>query len=242
MTHTSSAQTKSSPRPTKTDAAKPSGVKKDGLAARALNAALRKVTKNLSKADRQAAHQRVENLRRKNPKLDQDALVDMLIARKARRAGAIGAVTSAPATIPGVGTMASLILGSTVDLSMTMTLQAELVLEIAYAYDVEMSPREEGGSILLVAGFGVGANHVAKRAGALIAAKAGEQFAKKSLARALPVISMGAAAGNNMATTYLVGRRAKAWFAQGDARPDTPGDAVRSLTGLSSNKVKPVSP
>ena len=215
--------------------------KKKSLAARATSRAvdgiLDRVIGKLDDKDRLAAAKRVAKQRKKNPEATPEELARLMIRRKCRRTAVVGAVTAAPAAIPGLGTLTSLVLGSTVDLALTAGLQAELVLEIACCYGVEMTASEERSVILMVTGVGVGANQLIEKAGRQIAAKASEQLAKKSVARSVPLIGMGAAAGTNTVTTYAIGRRAISYFALGEERMESWAEALRAVTGVDERKL-----
>jgi len=215
--------------------------KKKGLgkrvAAKIADKTLDRLIGKLDDKDRRAAAKRVDRLRKKNPESTTEEIAQLLVKRKCRRAAVVGAVTAAPATIPGLGTLTSLVLGSTVDLALTAGLQAELVLELAACHGVEMSPSEERSTILVVTGIGAGANKLLEKAGSRIASKASEQLAKKSVARSLPVIGIGAAAGTNMVATYVVGRRAISYFALGPERMEDWGEALRAASGIDERRL-----
>ena len=91
---------------------------------------MERLTDYINEVDEQAAAERVAALRQKQPNASVEDLADGLIRRKCFRAGAVGAVTSGAALVPGLGTFASLTFGVAADIGMTFKLQAELVLEI----------------------------------------------------------------------------------------------------------------
>jgi hypothetical protein len=210
---------------------------KRGFGARVADKALDRLIGKLDEKDRRAAAKRVEKLRVKNPAADTQTIADLLIKRKCRRTAVVGAITAAPATIPGLGTLTSLVLGSSVDLAISAGLLAELVLELAACHGVQMSPSEERAAILMVTGLGAGANKLVQSAGRRVAGKASERLAQKSVARALPVIGIGAAAGANMVSTYLIGRRANAYFVYGPDRAEDWGESLRAVTGVDERKM-----
>jgi len=206
--------------------------KRAGKALSTLDRALDRFVGSLDDKDRRAAIDRVAELRRKHPQADAHELVRQLIRRKCRRTAVIGAVTAAPSVVPGLGTVTSLVLGTSVDLALTAGLQAELVLEVAAVFEVSMTPAEERAAILAIVGLGLGANQLLEVTGRKLAARASERLAGKAVARSLPLIGMGAAAGTNAATTYAIGRRAIGYFALGPDRMEDWGEALRAVSGV----------
>lgn len=186
----------------------------------------------VSKVDVAAAAERVASLRDKNLDISSDALADILIQQKCWQTGAIGAVTSGASIIPGLGTVASLTFGVAADIGMTFQLQAELVLEIANAYNKELDPNERRNIILLVTGMSVGANKALNAMGQKIAREAAERLTQKSLAGALPYVGIAASAGSNMITTYIIGQRARAYFNLGPEAVGDWGESIRAITGV----------
>ena len=207
------------------------------MAGKTVDAVLDRVIGSLDEKDRKAAAKRVKKMRGKNPEATPEELAALLIKRKCKRTAAVGAITAMPATIPGLGTITAMVFGSAVDLAITAGMQAELVLEIALCFNVTMSPAEERTAILMTTGVSSGAKQVMKKAGQKIAEKASEQLAKKSIARALPVIGMGAAAGVNMAITYTIGRRAIGYFQLGPDRMEDWAETARALTGVDEREM-----
>lgn len=204
-----------------------------GMGEQLLNVMMRAV----SKADERAAQERVAALRAKHPDGKVDELADMLIKSKCFQTGAIGAVTSATAIIPGLGTVASLTFGIAADIGMTFKLQAELVLEMAALYGHTLSPSEKRSVVMLVTGMSAGANRLLNKAGQEIAQKATERLVQKSISKAIPVLGVAASGGANIVSTYIIGQRAKAYFRLG---PDEMGDwdaQVRALTGVDEQKL-----
>lgn len=191
----------------------------------------------LNKVDDAECRQRVDKLRRKYPDASPEEIGGRLITSKSRKTGAVGAITASPAAIPGVGTVMALTFGSGVDITMTYTLQAELVIELAYCYGVELSQQQRRSTILMVTGISVGSSRVFTAAGKKLATKATSQFAGKGLARALPFIGIGASAGVNMASTYAVGKRAMAYFSMSEQERASWSHSARALTGVDERKL-----
>lgn len=195
------------------------------------------VERAISKVDEAVAVERVEKLRKKNPTSTNEELIEMLIRNKCIGTGIVGAATSSPDIIPGLGTVAAITLGTAADIGMSFKMQAELVLEIAYACAYALDPVERRNVILLVTGVSMGAERLLTKVGTGIAEKASERFVQKSLSKAIPFIGIAAAASANMLTTYVIGKRAHAYFSLG---PDAVGDwaeSVRAMTGVDERKI-----
>ena len=193
---------------------------------------LKNITKFISDVDTAAAAKEVEALRLAQPDLSAEALADQLIRAKCKRAGAVGAVTSGAAVIPGLGTVAAMTFGVAADIGMTFKLQAELVLEIAHAFGHELAESEKQQIILTITGVSAGSQAALQKVGQQVATKASASLAQKSLIKALPYIGVAASAGTNVVTTYIIGRRALAYFSLG---PDKMGDwkeGLRAVSGI----------
>ena len=176
-------------------------------------------------------------LRARHPDAVPDELGQILIKERCFQTGAIGAVTAGALLIPGLGTLTSLTFGVAADISMTYRIQAEMVLEIAAAYQYELSPSEKRSAILLVSGISAGAGTVLRKAGREIADRASRRLVQKALTKALPVLGVAASAGTNIVSTYIIGRRAQAYFSLGpDAVADW-GESIRAITGLDEREL-----
>lgn len=191
----------------------------------------------INDVDEQGAAERVDQLREKYPEATNDVLADHLIKQKCLQTGAVGAVTSAPSLIPGLGTVTTWTFGVAADIGMTFKMQAELVLEIANVYDRTLRDEEKRTAVLVVTGFGAGTAKLAEKAGQEVAKQAAERLAKYSAAKAVPVFGVAASAGINLTSTYLMGHRAKAYFALPPDKRDQWDENVRALTGLDERKL-----
>ena len=198
---------------------------------------LEQTLNTVSKADAAAALARVDALRAQQPEASRLELVDALIRDKAVQAGVVGAVTSAAAILPGLGTLAAFTLGVAADVGMTLKMQSELALEIAAVYEHNWQSDERRNAVLLVTGVNVGAEQMLNKAGQRVARKVGERFAGRGLIKAIPFVGIVASAAANVLVTTIIGRRAQAYF---DLGPDAVGDwseNVRALTGLDERRV-----
>ncbi|GEM_PF-1990913 len=203
----------------------------------AVDGLMNHVVQSISKVDGEAVASRIEKLRQSNPDASADELVEKLIQQKCMQTGAVGAITSGTAIIPGLGTFASLTFGLAADIGMTLKLQAELVLEIASVYQRELNSTEKRKAILLVAGFSTGTSQIMSRVGKEIAEKATERLAAKGVAKALPVLGVAASAGVNILSTYVIGKRAQAYFKLGEEAMQDWNESARAITGIDEQKI-----
>ncbi len=195
------------------------------------------IENTISNIDEMAALQRTKQVQKKHPDATPEELVDILIKQKCLQTGAIGAVTSGASVIPGIGTVVSLTFGTAVDMGMSFKLQAELVLEIAAAYQHQLGPAEKRNAVLLITGIGVGTSAIMDKVGQRVTQEATEQLVQKALAKAIPFIGITSSAGVNMLATYIIGKRAHAYFR---LSPDEMGEwdeSVRALTGMDERKL-----
>ena len=191
----------------------------------------------INDADVVVAAQRVQSLRAQKPYLDNAALIEQLIKQKTLQAGMVGAVTSGASLIPGLGSLAVFTLGVATDVGVTMKLQSELVLEIAAVHGHELTPDQRRTAVVVVTGVNVGAEQLVTRASRKLAEKVAERFAGRAIVKAIPFVGIAVSAGANMVTTYVIGRRADAYFGLG---PEAVGDwneSLRAITGVDERKL-----
>ena len=192
--------------------------------------------RSVNAADAAAAAQRVAAIRTQR-RLQDNALVEHLIQQKANQAGMVGAVTSAAALIPGFGSVAAFTVGVAADIGATLRLQSELVLEIAAARERALTPAEARNALLVVTGLNMGAERLVNQASRKLVEKAAERFAGRALVKAIPFVGIAISAGANILMTYMIGRRADAYFQLG---PDAVGDwsdSLRAVTGIDERKL-----
>ena len=201
------------------------------------NTLMERLARVIDDTDEQAAAARVDALRQQRPLSSPSQLADKLIYDKCMQTAVIGAVSSGASIVPGLGSIASLTVGVAADISLTFKAQAELVIEIAYLYNHTLVPDEKRRIVLLVTGASAGANAIARRTGRRIVLKAGEKFAEKGIIKAIPFVGIGASAATNVAMTYAIGVRAKAYFSLGpDEMLDTRA-SIRAITGVDGRKL-----
>jgi uncharacterized protein (DUF697 family) len=198
---------------------------------------LKGLDKAISSADEKAAAERVAAWRNAHPDAPVDRLVEALIKAKAQQTAAVGAATSSTDIIPGLGTLAALALGTAADIGVTFRLQAELVLEIAAAYGHALNETEKRDAVLVVTGISVGTNRLLSLAGRDVAEAAAERFAGRSVLKVVPFLGIAASAAANALTTYVIGRRAAAYFERGPAAMGNWADNLRAITGVDERRI-----
>jgi hypothetical protein len=133
--------------------------------------------------------------------------------------------------------MASLTFGVAADIGMTLKLQAELVLEISNVYQFILDSADRRKVIILVGGFSTGTNQIMTKIGKEIAEQTTERLAMKGVSKALPVLGVAASAGVNIFSTYIIGRRAQAYFKLGPEAVQDWGESTRAITGIDEQKI-----
>ncbi|MDX1520834.1 MAG: DUF697 domain-containing protein, partial [Anaerolineae bacterium] len=195
----------------------------------------------INDVDIEAASQRVQALREQNPTASPEELTQILIREKSKRTGTVGAVTSGTGLIPGIGTAAAMTLGVAADIGATFKLQAELVLEIAAAYNYPLTETEKQRLVMVITGISVGTTSLTQKAGQIVALKVGEKLAskaaQKSFTKALPVVGVIASAGTNVLSTYVIGQRADAYFRHGPEAVGNWSDSLRAISGVDERKI-----
>jgi len=171
-------------------------------------------------------------------KLITRAVTRELINKCTIRAARSGGLTSVPATIPGLGTLGTVLVGATADLAYVIKLHIELCYAISVAYHVEMEEEELKAVTLAILGFsgttqalkGLSAG-VLKRSVDEIAegylrkgmGKASAEVAERLVPRLLgkaykliPLLGIPLGASINAFSTMMVGNRAKRYFSTWD--------------------------
>ncbi|NVM22906.1 MAG: hypothetical protein HWN68_14125 [Desulfobacterales bacterium] len=164
-----------------------------------------------------------------------------LIKRAAMKAGAVGSITSAPASLPVIGTLGTAIAGATADLACLLRVQTELCYAISAAYETSMDGEELKAITLALLGFSGSGEMVKEMAVCTLRSivdATTERYLKKGIARAaaevsgkiiprlfarayklIPLISIPLSASINIASTMMVGNQARKYFSILDDRP-----------------------
>ena len=193
--------------------------------------------KQIDEADDAAAVERVAALRTAHPEWDEDRLAEHLIGEKCRQAAMVGAATSGAGLIPGLGTLAALTVGTVADVGATLKLQTELVLELAAVHRRRLTPDEKRRAVALVAGLSLSGDRLASRGGARLSMRLTERYAERWVAHAIPFAGVAASAGVDALGTYLVGKRAHAYFGLGPGAVGSWAESLRALTGVDERRL-----
>ena len=158
------------------------------------------------------AAQRVADVKASNPGANKKQLADILIRDKAKKTALVGGATAASAVVPGVGSIAALTLGMGVDIVMTFRYQAELIHEIALVFGRELSRTERRNAIVAIMGIGVGLDMAVEAMTARIATRVGREAMERAILKVIPVAGLVVGAGLDVASTYIIGKRAVKYF------------------------------
>ena len=195
------------------------------------------VLKQIDEVDDTSAWQRVHQLRQAHPDWNVDQLAGHLIRRKCKQAAAIGVATAGAGLIPGIGTLAALTVGTVADVNATLKLQTELVLEIAALHGRRLSADEKWRVVALVAGLALGGNRLHAPIARRLSLRLAKQYTQRWLAHALPFAGVAASAGVDAVSTYLVGRRAHAYFGLGPQAVTSWAESLRALSGVDERRL-----
>jgi len=201
------------------------------------NTILEKLFNVINDVDIATAEEQVQAMRERYPTATNEELVQYLIQQKCQQTGMIGAVTSGAGLIPGIGSAAAMTLGVAADIGATFKLQAELVLEVASVYNYPLTAEEKQHLVMLITGLSAGTAALVERAGQEVSIKVTEKLAEKTILNALPIIGVIASAGTNVVSTYIIGRRADAYFRLGSDAMISWSDSLRAMTGLDERRI-----
>lgn len=157
-------------------------------------------------------HHTVQRLREQaGPHADPAEIAWRRVRERARRTATIGAVTTLPALVPGVGT-ALAALGLVADWRYVAEQQRDLVLEIAALFGV--LPEDPTEDVLALFLAGAGAAFGGRAVGEAAIRTIAEQVAKRSLRRVIPGAGAIMAGAVNYAATFAIGRASIQRFAE----------------------------
>ena len=163
-----------------------------------------------------------------------DLVSSSLIKTSAIKTGAIGSITAVPAVLPFFGTIASAVLGTTVDLAFLIRTQIELCYAISAVYESEIDEEELKAVTLALLGFSGSAEMVKGIATSTLRSIVDETVAKyltKGIANAavdtagkigprlfirayklIPLVGISLCASINITSTMMVGKHARQYF------------------------------
>jgi len=208
-----------------------------GLAQKTAIKLLNYSVKRFSGVNPDKAIKQARDMKKKYPGLSNAEVVEKLIKAKCQKTAAIGVTTSASSVIPGLGTALALTVGLVADISSTLKMHSELVLEIAEAYGKRLTEKERSEVLLTVTGLSTGINTISGKAVKGLSHKVGDIAARKWLSKAIPVIGMATSASTNVLSTYIIGKRANAYFTRGPEEMKAFKDNLRALSGVDERKI-----
>lgn len=166
-----------------------------------------------------------------------DKVADGIIAAYSTRAGLSGGATALIGIVPGIGTAAELFGGATADMALCLKYQVEMCMALACLYGHDIESEADRKKYFIIAGLSTlntetlrqGGEQAARLFSQLVRRylrdatldtvrtlfkKVSINLSKKALQKAIP-FGIGAAIGfsSNKTLTWLVGRRAKTYFA-----------------------------
>ncbi|GIV78898.1 hypothetical protein FKZ61_008750 [Litorilinea aerophila] len=194
-------------------------------------------TRIINSASPEAARERVQTLRQTYPDATPEALVEQLIKQKSLQTAGVGLLTAGASAVPGLGTLATLTLGTAADIGITLRMQTELALEIAALYGHDLPPERLRNVIMLITGISLGGERLVGQAGRRVAEGVAERLASRSAVKALPIVGALAAGAINAVTTYVIGRRAHAYFSLGPEAMPSWEESLRAITGVDERKI-----
>ena len=168
--------------------------------------------KVVDSVDSEEAAQRVAEVKASHPSMNRKQLADILIRDKAKKTAVVGGTTAASAVIPGIGSIAALTLGVGVDIVMTFRYQAELIHEIALLFGRDLSRAERRNAVIAIMGVGMGLDMAVEAMTARVATRFGQEAAERAVLKVIPVAGLILGAGLDVASTYLIGKRAVKYF------------------------------
>ncbi|MDH4100122.1 MAG: hypothetical protein OEV28_06055 [Nitrospirota bacterium] len=171
-----------------------------------------------------------------------------LISRAAFKTGAFGGLVSAPAILPGIGTIGTLFVGITADFAYLTKQQIELCYGISAAYEVPMDEDELQATALALIGFSGSAEAVkgvAVRGLRGVVDELTQRYLETGVAdsavdmsrflgprflgkahKLIPLIGIPLSASINMTSTMMVGNQARRYFSTWDREPGVVFNAV----------------
>ncbi len=182
--------------------------------------------------DTESVEDKISRLREENTGYENTDLVGVLIREKALRSGLIGGLTALPANIPILGTIATLTIGTAVDLATLLRYQCILVVEVGAVYgrlggsfqsmidilsvlSVVSGDRRSRRDLERIKLSNVGdrcMNTATRQLLNKVATRIGLKLVQKSTARSVPIIGAIVGAGINYSAIDDVGRTSERYY------------------------------
>jgi hypothetical protein len=193
--------------------------------------------RGVDRVDHQAARRRVAWFRGRHPDLSDDELHEVLVNAKCVQTGVVGTVSALVGLIPGIGKVASRVLGPLADATVVTTLQAELVAETFALYDIDLPPQAERTALLAIAASHAGVRNAGVEIARTVARRAEQLLGRGLAGRALPIAQVATATASHVALTWAIGTRARALCKMKSASAgDWPG-LLRDFTLVDERRV-----
>jgi uncharacterized protein (DUF697 family) len=202
-----------------------------------LTAAATELLRGVESVDRRAAHRRVVALRKRFPRVGKDELHKSLVYAKCLQTGAVGALSGITGLIPGIGPLASRVLGPLADATVISRLQAELIAETFDLYEVELPPAAERVTVLTLAATHSGAREASAGIARTIAQQAQRWLGNTLTRGVLPLARAATDAAAHVATTYAIGMRAKTLAKMRHAELTDWPDLLRQATLIDERRI-----
>ncbi len=162
---------------------------------------------------------------------------NLLVQTACLKAGTAAAINTISATVPVLGRLAPVVLGSVGETLVLEKIRQQLVHDIIELYHVELSDAEEQGVVLLATAVNIGAQQISKTdVEALIEQLSGRLY-RPLVARVLPLASVATEVAAAVASTYAVGKRAQALCRLPGTGARDLSDLLRSLSGIDQAKL-----
>lgn len=200
-------------------------------------AAATELLRNVDSVDRRAARRRVAALKRRYPRLGRDSLHQSLVYAKCLQTGAIGALSGLAGVIPGIGPLASRVLGPLADATVISRLQAELVAETFELYQADLPAAAERMSVVTIAATHAGAREASAGIARRIAQHGAGWLGGALTRRLMPLARAATDAAAHVATTYAIGMRARTFAKMRHAELAEWPDLVRQLTLIDERRI-----
>jgi len=182
--------------------------------------------------DTESVEDKIRRLKDERPEARPADLVGVLIREKALRSGLVGGLTALPANIPILGTIATLTIGTAVDLAAVLRYQCILVVEVGALFgklggnfqsmidiltvlSVVSGDRRSRRDLERIKLSNVGDRCVNVGTRQLlnkVATRIGMKLVQKSSARTIPIVGALVGAGINYAAIDDVGRAAERYY------------------------------
>ncbi|MCK7594146.1 hypothetical protein [Pseudomarimonas salicorniae] len=162
---------------------------------------------------------------------------NILLQATCLKAGTAAAIATITRRVPFLGRLAPVILGSVGEGVALSRIQQQLVRDIIQLYDVELSDLEERGVILLATAANVGAKELSKATVNQLVKQLSGVLYRPILARVLPLAAITTDIAAAVASTYAVGKRAKALCKLPGTGARDLSDLLRGLSGIDQSRL-----